>query len=163
MILNKGNTQTLVNNNGKIDYNNTNWNASYDGKVADIDITTNTNGNKDIYLLQLDNNDLQKMFSAPSDTIPIDQRLLKDYPHTHSSKHRIQKKGKNNKNKSKNVRFKTPTPYHQTFAKNEIISPRTNEIFVFENNGTRNKKKTKKLRRKYNYKPSKKSKNKSKR
>lgn len=167
MILNKGNTQTLVNNNGKIDYNNTNWNASYDGKIADIDVTTNTNGKKDLFLIQLDNNDLQKIFSTPSDNLTIDQRLLKDYPH--STSHRIKK---NKNHKTKKVRFRTPTHYPNSFVNNEIISPRTNEIFVFENN-SKNSKRTKtknktnknkkiKLGRRFKYKHTKKPKTKTK-
>jgi hypothetical protein len=78
-IKNRGFTQTLVHNNNSNNFNETNWDADYDGELANISISSNMNGNKEFYNVSLDNDDLVKILSVPSVNMPIDKRLKKEF------------------------------------------------------------------------------------
>jgi hypothetical protein len=78
-VKNRGFTQTLVHNNNSNNFNETNWDADYDGELANINVSSNTNGNKEIYNVSLDNDDLVKILSVPSINMSLDKRLKKDY------------------------------------------------------------------------------------
>lgn len=78
-IKNRGITQTLVNNNNQKQFNQINWDADYDGQVANISVTSNTDGNKNHFDVQLDNEDLANMLNIPSVSMPIDKRLQMDF------------------------------------------------------------------------------------
>ena len=79
-IKNRGITQTLINNNNnqKV-FNQINWDADYDGQEANISLTSDTNGNKKYFDIQLDNDDLANILNIPSEPIPIDKRLQMDF------------------------------------------------------------------------------------
>ncbi len=78
-IKNRGITQTLINNNNQKEFNQINWDADYDGQQANISLTSDTNGNKKHFDIQLDNEDLANILNIPSESIPIDKRLQMDF------------------------------------------------------------------------------------
>ncbi len=78
-IKNRGITQTLINNNNQKQFNQINWDADYDGQKANISFTSNTDGNKNHFDIQLDNQDLANMLNIPSVSTPIDKRLQMDF------------------------------------------------------------------------------------
>ena len=78
-IKNRGITQTLINNNNQKQFNQINWDADYDGQKANISFTSDTDGNKKHFDIQLDNEDLANILNIPSETIPIDKRLQMDF------------------------------------------------------------------------------------
>ncbi len=77
-IKNRGTTQMLVRNNNKNKFNEINWDADYDGEIAHISLDSITNGRKDHYDIQLDNEDLANLLNVPSVNMPIDKRLKMD-------------------------------------------------------------------------------------
>lgn len=78
-IKNRGITQTLINNNHQKQFNQINWDADYDGQKANISVTSDTDGNKNHFDIQLDNQDLANMLNIPSVSMPIDKRLQMDF------------------------------------------------------------------------------------
>jgi hypothetical protein len=78
-IKNRGLTQTLIHTNNRNQFNETNWDADYDGNVANISVTSNTDGNKKRYNISLDNEDLANILNVPSINMPIDKRLQLDF------------------------------------------------------------------------------------
>jgi hypothetical protein len=78
-IKNRGITQTLINNNNQKQFNQINWDADYDGQKANISFTSDTDGNKNHFDIQLDNEDLANMLNIPSVSTPIDKRLQMDF------------------------------------------------------------------------------------
>ena len=78
-IKNRGLTQTLVHNNGNNRFNQVNWDADYDGNIANISVTSNTNGNKKHFDVSLDNQDLASILNVPTVNMPLDKRLQNDF------------------------------------------------------------------------------------
>jgi hypothetical protein len=78
-IKNRGVTQILVNNNKKPQFNQINWDADYDGQIANISVTSNMDGKKKHFDIKLDNEDLANMLTIPSINTPIDKRLQMDF------------------------------------------------------------------------------------
>lgn len=109
MILNKGITETIINDNNKIHVNSTNWKASYDGDKANILVDSASNGRHNVYKIQLDNDDLASLLQVPSDNITLDKRLMKDFK------------------KQNKIKNRTLTPYK---PHTHISSPLPNEEFI---------------------------------
>jgi hypothetical protein len=83
-IKNRGYTKTIIRNNssrkkGLNAVNELKWDADYDGDVANINLTSNTNGHKKHFDITLDNNDLENILSIPSVNMPIHERLQTDF------------------------------------------------------------------------------------
>ena len=78
-IQNKGITKTFIHNNGKNSMNEMDWNANYDGNIANIQMEINNNGKTNNFDFQLDNNDLEEMLSIPSVNETLDKRLRNDF------------------------------------------------------------------------------------
>jgi hypothetical protein len=78
-IKNRGHTQTLIRNNNKNKFNEINWDADYDGKVANISVTSEIEGNKKQFDIKLDNNDLAELLNVSSVNVPIHKRLQNDF------------------------------------------------------------------------------------
>ena len=78
-IENYGFTKTLINDNNRKINNETEWMGNYDGNLANLNIKTNTNGNKESVSLQLDNNDLMELLSLQPVEKPLEQRLKDDF------------------------------------------------------------------------------------
>jgi hypothetical protein len=78
-VKNRGITQTIIHNNNRNSFNEINWDADYDGELANINVSSNTNGNKELYNISLDNDDLVKILTIPSINIPLEKRLKMDF------------------------------------------------------------------------------------
>ncbi len=78
-IKNRGLTQTILHTNNQNQFNETKWDADYDGNTANISVTSNTDGNKKRYGVTLDNKDLANILNIPSINMPIDKRLQLDF------------------------------------------------------------------------------------
>ena len=78
-IKNRGLTQTIVHTNNHDQFNELNWDADYDGNLANISVMSNMDGNKKRYNVTLDNEDLANMLNVPSIGMPIDKRLQMDF------------------------------------------------------------------------------------
>ena len=78
-IKNKGITKTIIHNNDNNVVNEINWNADYNGDVANINVVTNTNGKYDQFNIMLDNQDLANILNIQSIDMPIDKRLKMDF------------------------------------------------------------------------------------
>ena len=78
-IKNRGLTQTIVHHNNQNKFNEINWDADYDGNIANISVTSNTDGNEKQFNATLDNQDLATLLNIPSVGVPIDKRLQMDF------------------------------------------------------------------------------------
>jgi hypothetical protein len=78
-IKNRGHTETLIHNNNQNKFNKIDWDADYDGNVANISLTSELNGNQQHYDVQLDNQDLANILNVPSVNMPIHKRLEMDF------------------------------------------------------------------------------------
>jgi hypothetical protein len=78
-IKNRGVTKTIIHDNNHNSINEINWDADYDGNVANISIDLTDNGRHGHYNVTLDNNDLANILNVPSVTLPIDKRLKRDF------------------------------------------------------------------------------------
>jgi hypothetical protein len=88
-VKNRGLTQTIIHDNNRNSYNEINWDADYNGELANISLISNNNGNKEFYNISLDNDDLVKILSIPSTNMPLEKRLKmdfnKNYQHDYNS------------------------------------------------------------------------------
>jgi len=78
-IKNQGITQTIVHDNNNNHFNQINWDADYDGNVANISVNSNKDGKRNKFNLTLDNEDLANILNIPSINTPIDKRLKIDF------------------------------------------------------------------------------------
>lgn len=117
-IISQGNIITLDNNNPQT-FKTINWNADYNGNIANVNINTNSRGKKNNYNVKLSNEDLSYILNLQTSNIPIDKRLQQDYLET-----------------SNKLEY---MPLHYNY----ISSPKYNEEFIVPNTvGTKNKKKS---------------------
>jgi hypothetical protein len=89
-VKNKGTTQILVRNNNKNKFNEINWDADYDGETANISLDSISNGHKNHYNIQLDNEDLANLLNIPTVNVPIDKRLKMDLERPNHNIYRIE-------------------------------------------------------------------------
>ena len=78
-IKNRGTTKTIIHDNNHNHINQINWDADYDGDIANISIQTEANGKSNNYNIKLDNNDLANILNIESVNMPIDKRLKMDF------------------------------------------------------------------------------------
>jgi hypothetical protein len=78
-IKNRGITQTIVHENNKNHFNQINWDADYDGDIANLSVNSNIDGKRDRFDISLDNEDLAHILNIPSVNMPIDKRLQLDF------------------------------------------------------------------------------------
>jgi hypothetical protein len=78
-IKNRGHSETLFHNNNKNKFNEIDWEADYDGKTANISVTSDIKGRKRHYDIKLDNDDLANILNVSSVQTPIDKRLELDF------------------------------------------------------------------------------------
>ena len=79
-IKNKGVTKTVMRYNGRTKKNKINWNADYDGEVANISLEIEDDGVKDKYTSQLTNDQLVALLNPPQENqLSLDERLLNDF------------------------------------------------------------------------------------
>jgi hypothetical protein len=90
MIINKGNIQNSIYNDNKYNNSKINWDASYDGELAKVDMNINDNGIKKHINMSLNNEDLADLLNVPSINEDLHKRIKKDF----------EKKNLQNKSKS---------------------------------------------------------------
>jgi hypothetical protein len=78
-IKNRGMTKTIILDNNHNHINEINWDADYDGDIANISIDTDSNGKSKHFEIKLDNNDLANLLNIESVDIPIHKRLKMDF------------------------------------------------------------------------------------
>jgi hypothetical protein len=78
-IKHKGIAKTIIHENNKNVVNEMEWDADYDGQVANMDLGINNNGNKQHYSFKLDNEDLASILNIPSVNQTLDMRLKHDF------------------------------------------------------------------------------------
>ena len=88
-IKNRGMTKTIVHNNNRNTINETNWDADYDGDVANISLDLTKNGRNKHLDFKFTNDDLANMLSIPSVNQPIHKRLKMDFRKPESSFEKI--------------------------------------------------------------------------
>jgi hypothetical protein len=118
-VQNYGFTKTLFQDNNNNEFNNTvKWKGDYDGKLANIDVDINDNGNREFVNMKLNNNDIRNMFGIQPVEGSLEKRLANDFltkskykpitlegaltkhrSHRHKHKHR-----KNGKSRSRSKR-----------------------------------------------------------
>ena len=59
-IKNRGITQTILHENNKNHFNQVNWDADYDGDIANISVNSNIDGKRDRFDISLDNEEDRK-------------------------------------------------------------------------------------------------------
>ena len=77
-IKNRGTTKTLTYHDNHSNVNQVNWDADYDGKVANISVDIENNGRQKHYDVRLDNEDLANILNVPSINAPLERRLKRD-------------------------------------------------------------------------------------
>ena len=78
-IKNRGTTKTIIHTNNDNNVNVIEWDADYDGDVANISLDLTNNGNVNHYNVKLDNDDLANILNINSVKMPIHKRLEKDF------------------------------------------------------------------------------------
>ena len=78
-IQNKGIAKTLIHDNNHNSMSKINWDAAYDGNVANISVDLLSNGKKQHFDVNLDNDDLAKLLTVPSVNQPLHRRLENDF------------------------------------------------------------------------------------
>jgi hypothetical protein len=78
-IQNYGFTKTLFRDNEHSLHNEIKWQGNYDGKIANIDLNVNDNGNEELINIQLNNNDIKQLFGIKPVELPLEKRLTRDF------------------------------------------------------------------------------------
>ena len=79
-IQNYGFTKTLFHDNRRnVLQNEIKWQGNYDGKIANIDVNVDNNGNTEFVSMQLDNHDLRQLLGIQPVEIPLEKRLINDF------------------------------------------------------------------------------------
>lgn len=84
-IKNKG-TTTLISSipgadcPGNDNYNKIDWDIAYDGNLANIEMDVNSNGKSKHFNYKLTNDDLADILNFPSFEMPLEERLMADFP-----------------------------------------------------------------------------------
>ncbi len=61
-------------------YKKIDWDIDYDGKHANIDLDINSNGKSKHVAYELTNDDLEDILNIPAFKMPLEHRLIKDFP-----------------------------------------------------------------------------------
>lgn len=78
-IQNKGVAKTVIHDNNHNSISKVNWDADYDGNVANISVDLLNNGKSQHFDVNLDNDDLAKLLTVPSVNQPLHKRLADDF------------------------------------------------------------------------------------
>lgn len=86
-VTNQGNTQTKVyNNNNLMNEKDLKWDAKYDGKIADLNVEMDNNGQKKKLYMKFNNDDLAEILNVPSVSEDLFKRIKNDYKSPYSKK-----------------------------------------------------------------------------
>ena len=110
-IQNYGFTKTLFKDNDNNVFDNiVKWKGDYDGKLANIDVDKNDNGNREFVSMKLNNNDIRNIFGIKPVEVSLEKRLTKDFLYkpitlegalTKRKSHRLRHRKSKNKSKDK--------------------------------------------------------------
>ena len=75
----QGMSQTIIQKPGINNVNQINWDADYNGEMANLNLDVNTNGKKGNFTLQLSKGDLENLLNIPSVEKPLEERLEDDF------------------------------------------------------------------------------------
>jgi hypothetical protein len=114
-IKNRGTTKTILHKNNHSYTNELNWDAEYDGDIANISIDAEVDGKPKHFDIKLDNNDLANLLNVESIDMPIHKRLQMDFEEPTYM--------------NKPYYIELPQ-YEEEFVDRHISSPKTNEIFL---------------------------------
>lgn len=78
-IQNYGFTKTLIQDNQDNLHNEIQWQSDYDGRIANIDVDINNNGNREFVSMQLNNNKLRQIFGIQPVEVTLEKRLMNDF------------------------------------------------------------------------------------
>ena len=78
-IKNRGITKTIIHDGKYNGVNQINWDADYDGNVANISLDLKDNHLKKHYDIKLTNDDLENLLNVPTINEPLEKRLRKDF------------------------------------------------------------------------------------
>jgi hypothetical protein len=78
-IKSQGMSQTIIQKPGVNNVIQINWDADYNGQMANLNLDVNTNGKKDNFTLQLSKGDLENLLNIPSVEKPLENRLEDDF------------------------------------------------------------------------------------
>ena len=78
-VQNYGFTKTLIQDNKHNINNEIKWQGDYDGKIANIDVDINTNGNREFVSMKLNNDDIRQLFGIQPVQVPLEKRLMNDF------------------------------------------------------------------------------------
>jgi len=129
-IKNRGITKTIIHDNNHNYTNEINWDADYDGDIANISIETESNGKSKHFDIKLDNNDLANILNVHSVNMPIDKRLKMDF-----NEERYDNEPYFIELPTQNFQSREPIIEEPETSINELIdrhisSPKSNEIFL---------------------------------
>jgi hypothetical protein len=83
LVLNSGSTQSVLIKNGKAKTNGVQWNANYDGDIANVDLKLNDNGRENHYKVEMTNDELENIANMLVEPRPVNKpihnRLLEDF------------------------------------------------------------------------------------
>lgn len=78
-LQNIGFTKTLVQDNNRTKINEIQWMGDYNGRVANINVDINQNGDREFVSMKLNNNDLKELLGIQPIDIPLEKRLKNDF------------------------------------------------------------------------------------
>ena len=78
-IKNRGMFKTIIHNKNRNTVNETNWDADYDGTVANVSLDLSKNGKNDHLDFKLTNDDLANLLTIPSVNKPLHKRIKMDF------------------------------------------------------------------------------------
>lgn len=145
-IKNRGMSKTIIHNNNHNDISELNWDADYDGKVANVSLDLLNNGEKGHFNITLTNDDLANLLTIPSVNKPLEQRLSQDFrirgiEETPLNEHlfiELRKKHVKKPKTLKKLKFKKTTPHSKKYF-THISSPKSYEKFVIPSVNKANK------------------------
>jgi hypothetical protein len=100
-VENYGFSKTITNNNHNTNKNEVEWFGNYNGKVANINVKTNNNGNTDSFSAKLTNQDLIDMLKIQPVPMALDKRLINDFQLNKKKSKKRKHKLRKTKRKSK--------------------------------------------------------------
>lgn len=123
-IKNRGTTKTIIHDNNHNHINQINWDADYDGDIANLSINTNSDGKREHFNFSFDNQDLANMLNIQSVNMPIDKRIKMDFQEPYY--------------KTEPLYIELPTPkyeprkheYHEEVIDRRISSPLSGEELI---------------------------------
>ncbi len=129
-VKNRGMSKTIIFDNNHNHINEINWDADYDGDIANLSIHSNSDGKSNHFDIKLDNDDLANILNMQSVNMPIDERLKLDFnkPQYTPEPYFIELPTPQLKPREPIIEY--PDATIEDLIDRRITSPKTNEIFL---------------------------------